>query len=684
MIKLLDLLQEGKRDAIIKFVDTGKISNGDFNKLLKIDTTKTFKYIELICYLYYKLKITEEELNQVFSVAIENLESKKARYDIQKIKTESDYDDFKSKVLNVKYTNSDLQQYKNMEGSEVVYEDKRCTVLRITTKKAAIALGKGTAWCISRTGKEKNEFTNYMKHSYVLYFVFDNTKSNSNNLSKLCIVIDTNQDFVEIKSKDQSYNGKEHTDYPESYLTDNLGLKLGIFKWIDIPYVLDIEYKDSLTNEIAKSKFPWLFADTVSFQNAVIGYKEGKLIWYEGEWYAGAWMNGTFKGSYFGQSPDDDDGTPPVWYGGEWEGGKFNGKWKDPNNTIPLNVKEYRDGLTYEIIKKKIPWLLEKDIKINDAIIGYQGNKLIWYNGVWLEGTWKDGIWYDGWFNGTWKGGIWQLGYFYGNWKDSKNPKPGRLHILKLKDGLTYDKIKSKFPWLLDGEVYINNAELGYKGDKLIFYKGDWNEGIWIDGIFKGRNFKGKWLGGDWGGHYFGGDWQDKDKIKPLSVKEYKDGLTYEIIKKKFPWLLEDDVKIEHAIIGYKGNKLIWYDGNWYRGTWKDGIWKDGNFYGNWKDGIWEFGNFKGEWEGGIFKDGIFTGEWDRGEWQNGTFKRGPFKGEWLDGSFEAVSFNGIWRAGTWNGRHFKGKWYSGTWNGGEFDIKAEWLDPNNPDPRNT
>ena len=352
MIKLLDLLQEGKRDAIIKFVDTGKISNGDFNELLKIDTTKTFKYIKLICYLYYELKITEEELNQVFSVAIENLESKKVRYEIQKIKTEKDYEDFKSKVLDVKYVNSDLQQYRNMEGVDVVYEDKRVTVLHIKTTEAAIALGRGTAWCISYTDEEKNHFNNYIKRKLTIYILFDNTKPNSNNLSKLCVVVDKNKKILEIKSKDQVYNGEEHKDYPKSYLTDELGLKINIFKWVNVPYIPDIEYKDGLTYEILKSKFPWVLEEDVEIKDAVIGYKGNKLIWYDGHWIQGTWKDGIWKDGYFiGDMYDEIDVYDSIWEDGIFEGGEFQGIWKggewkggyfsedatwlDPNNPEP-------------------------------------------------------------------------------------------------------------------------------------------------------------------------------------------------------------------------------------------------------------------------------------------------------------------------------------------------------------
>ena len=74
-------------------------------------------------------------------------------------------------------------------------------------------------------------------------------------------------------------------------------------------------------------------------------------------------------------------------------------------------VKEYRDGLTPEIIQKDFPWLMQA--KLENAVIGKNSDGLIvWYKGTWISGTWEKGVWK----NGTWENGTWQ----YGIWKDGK------------------------------------------------------------------------------------------------------------------------------------------------------------------------------------------------------------------------------------------------------------------------
>ena len=79
-------------------------------------------------------------------------------------------------------------------------------------------------------------------------------------------------------------------------------------------------------------------------------------------------------------------------------------------------------------------------------------------------------------------------------------------------------------------------------------------------------------------------------------VRTFKDGLTEEIIKEKYPWLLK--AKFKDVVIGEDQNGLVWYDGIWYNGTWESGTWKDGWWYdGDWKNGTWENGIWKkGYW----------------------------------------------------------------------------------------
>lgn len=44
------------------------------------------------------------------------------------------------------------------------------------------------------------------------------------------------------------------------------------------------------------------------------------------------------------------------------------------------------------------------------------------------------------------------------------------------------------------------------------------------------------------------------------------DGLTIEMLKSKYNWILKASIK--NAVIGLNEFGLVWYSGNWINGTW--------------------------------------------------------------------------------------------------------------------
>ena len=120
-------------------------------------------------------------------------------------------------------------------------------------------------------------------------------------------------------------------------------------------------------------------------------------------------------------------------------------------------------------------------------------------------------------------------------------------------------------------------------------------------------------------------------ELKKYGIKELKDGLTIEQIKKEFSWILK--AKIKGAILGFKHdkwrneNRFVWYDGVWYDGVWEGRI----------SDAIW----YTGTWKNGVWKDGVwYDGIWEDGEWNSGVW----VKGTWKDGT----RYGGTWKGGVW------------------------------------
>lgn len=83
-----------------------------------------------------------------------------------------------------------------------------------------------------------------------------------------------------------------------------------------------------------------------------------------------------------------------------------------------------------------------------------------------------------------------------------------------------------------------------------------------------------------------------------FGIAELRDGLTLEEIKKKWKWVIEGG--ISSAILGKKGNKLIWYDGTWVMGQYFEDttVWKGGQWFGGLdsKGKVHTRGNTPNEW----------------------------------------------------------------------------------------
>ena len=198
------------------------------------------------------------------------------------------------------------------------------------------------------------------------------------------------------------------------------------------------------------------------------------------------------------------------------------------------------------------------------------------------------------------------------------------------------------------------------------------------------------------------------------------DGLTPDIIKRKYIWLL--NAIVENPIVGQDDYGLVWYSGNWIAGEWEDGTW----YSGIWYDGEWKNGKFysyrfdisqllqrnkrvleknnpvysqfrSGIWRRGEFHNGFFGPETYNEDWasrsyveiiywiprwESGTFYNGIFRNAaWMQSvdnkSFfqGGVFYNSEWIDGTFVNGTFQGyEWWTGNFTGGDF-VLGDWWD---------
>ena len=200
-------------------------------------------------------------------------------------------------------------------------------------------------------------------------------------------------------------------------------------------------------------------------------------------------------------------------------------------------------------------------------------------------------------------------------------------------DGLTPEKIKRKYIWLLN--ALVEDAIVGEDEYGLVWYSGTWYGGEWEDGTW----YSGIWHDGEW---------------KNGKFYSYRFDLPQLLIRNRR--ILEKDNPVYSQFL----------HGIWRRGEFYNGYFGPEGFYDNWdsKSKIERFFHDT-RWEGGVFYNGIFRNStWWTGKFQGGIF----YNGEW----FDQLPGKSIFSNGTFQGN----TWWSGNFTGGDF-VLGKWFDGN-------
>jgi hypothetical protein len=158
-------------------------------------------------------------------------------------------------------------------------------------------------------------------------------------------------------------------------------------------------------------------------------------------------------------------------------------KEEQPKNE-KLRIRRLVGGLTINELKYKHPWVFNADIE--NAVIGLDGDYLVWYSGIWHDGAWKGGKWLKGTFaGGTWEkgdfwrgtfvGGTWKIGRFFGGTFAGGTWKDGDFY------GGTFDGGTWENGLWDQGSSYrhsfaANDLKISQE-DNLIWKSGKWKEG---------------------------------------------------------------------------------------------------------------------------------------------------------------------------------------------------------------
>jgi len=288
-------------------------------------------------------------------------------------------------------------------------------------------------------------------------------------------------------------------------------------------------------------------------------------------------------------------------------------------------------------------------------------------------------------------------------------------------DGLTFDKVKIKYNWILNAN--IRDAIIGEDDRGIVWYFGEWLCGEWIDGTWYSGNFyDGVWNNGLWYSydldkfdvlnqkffikqegsqysHFHNGIWKNGIFYDgTFGVNSGETWMNYELFYDEYPNFRVETGNISGNIIYSNKNLATWLNGTFYTGLIYDAIWVNGNHLNGtttnskWLNGKWFNGTFDGdEWFNGFWYNGQFI----KGKWQNGTFTQydnniistfGNTKIDTDDYSAICIWYNGTWINGEWFSGYrvdsnkkpiesnknylsiwYNGIWKNGTWYGGHF-----------------
>jgi len=165
-------LSEGVASARDKYLNTDKINQSSFDRLVEIDPTPQKKYVDWMAKTFVDLKMHHldigkfEIIKDFYTLAEKGIIKNKDIYSYKNI--EAVYDEVK-KHEDVK-TKGEIEKTVKKEGTKVILDNDKVTIVQPVSREASCFYGKGTKWCTA--GDVYNYFNSYFWEKGVnLYYV---------------------------------------------------------------------------------------------------------------------------------------------------------------------------------------------------------------------------------------------------------------------------------------------------------------------------------------------------------------------------------------------------------------------------------------------------------------------------------------------------------------------------------
>lgn len=202
------MLYESLKSARQKYKD--KIDIHIFDKFIKADQSKTFKYVEKMCEIYIKY-----DLDPIMVISIFRDYQRLENYIINKDLTHMTLDDILDTIDDATIKRNLSRKNKKLrERNEfLIYDENNIKVYFINSFEATKSRCKSTKWCIDLN---KHEFEHYNDY-YEIYIIENKNFEIDNKFRKICYLkndktemivdkdnvhyFDDSKDFVELKNK---------------------------------------------------------------------------------------------------------------------------------------------------------------------------------------------------------------------------------------------------------------------------------------------------------------------------------------------------------------------------------------------------------------------------------------------------------------------------------------------------
>lgn len=246
----LKLLNESKKSAIAKFVDTNKINTHTFDQLLLGDPTSSKKYIEKMCQLY--VEVTTLHIRYRGVPVMENImmisdmiadyhdgiNKNKIQGSDRDIGSIRNWEQFEAVVIaarSIVTKSSKKKKSGSNKNGIVVYEDDRWHVAIPFNWTGAKHFGRGVKWCI--TFNAPNYWMTYFWKKGSHFYVITDKPANQvqvsdqdkDPLNRVCAEVDKDGVLVDMwDAPDNNFNPMKNTsmDAPRSLWWNDLPDKI--------------------------------------------------------------------------------------------------------------------------------------------------------------------------------------------------------------------------------------------------------------------------------------------------------------------------------------------------------------------------------------------------------------------------------------------------------------------------